>query len=153
MGHHADHDAGHDGLDVRVVRTDAAYEDALAVRFAVFVEEQGVPEDMEVDEHEDDAVHFVAYLDGDPVGAARLRGTGDDAKVERVAVLPGHRGAGHGAEIMREVEGVAAARGFDRVALHAQTRAAGFYDRLGYERVGGEFEEAGIPHVEMVKPL
>jgi len=149
MRHHADHD----GLDVRVVRTDEEYEDALAVRFAVFVEEQGVPKDLEVDEHEDEAVHFVAYLDGDPVGAARLRGQSGDAKVERVAVLPAHRGEGHGAEVMREVEGVAAAREYDRVVLHAQTRSAGFYDRLGYERVGEEFEEAGIPHVEMRKPL
>ncbi|WP_121820485.1 GNAT family N-acetyltransferase [Halostella salina] len=149
MSHHADHD----GLDVRVVRTDAEYDDALAVRFAVFVEEQGVPKDLEVDEYEDDAVHFVAYLDDDPVGAARLREYGDDAKVERVAVLPPHRGEGHGAEIMREVEGVAAARDYARIVLHAQTRAAGFYDNRGYERVGEEFEEAGIPHVEMVKNL
>jgi len=149
MSHHADRD----GLDVRVVRTDAEYDDALAVRFAVFVEEQGVPEDLEVDEHEDEAVHFVAYLDGEPVGAARLRAHDDDAKVERVAVLPAHRGEGHGAAIMREVEGVAAARDYARVVLHAQTRAAGFYDRLGYERVGDQFDEAGIPHVEMIKPL
>ncbi|NHN47000.1 GNAT family N-acetyltransferase [Halostella sp. JP-L12] len=147
---HAD---AHD-LDVRVVRTDEQYDDALDVRYAVFVDEQDVPEDLEVDEHEDESVHFVAYRDGDPVGAARLREKDDTtAKVERVAVLREYRGEGYGRAIMREVEAVAAARGYDRVALHAQTHAAPFYDRLDYERVGEEFEEAGIPHVTMEKAL
>ena len=147
---HAD---AHD-LDVRVVRTDEQYDDALDVRYAVFVDEQDVPEDLEVDEHEDESVHFVAYREGDPVGAARLREKGErTAKVERVAVVAEFRGEGYGREIMREVEGVAAARGYDRVALHAQTHAAPFYDRLDYERVGEEFEEAGIPHVTMEKAL
>jgi predicted GNAT family N-acyltransferase len=143
-----------DALDVRVVRTDEQYEDALDVRFEVFVEEQDVPEDLEVDEHEAEAVHFVAYLGNDPVGAARLREkTADTAKVERVAVLREHRGEDYGREIMHAVEEVAGERGYDRVSLHAQTHAAPFYDRLDYERVGEEFEEAGIPHVRMVKPL
>ena len=147
---HAD---AHD-LDVRVVRTDEQYDDALDVRYAVFVDEQDVPEDLEIDEHEDESVHFVAYREGDPVGAARLREKGDGvAKVERVAVLREHRGEGYGETIMREVEAVAAARGYDRVTLHAQTHAAAFYDRLDYERVGEEFEEAGIPHVTMEKTL
>ncbi|PSQ26755.1 GNAT family N-acetyltransferase [Halobacteriales archaeon QS_9_68_17] len=141
-------------LDVQVVRTDDQYDDALGVRYAVFVDEQDVPEDLEADEYENESVHFVAYRDGDPAGAARLREKGDDAaKVERVAVLREHRGEGYGREIMREVEGVAATRGYDRVTLHAQTHAAPFYDRLDYERVGEEFEEAGIPHVTMEKAL
>lgn len=146
---HAD---AHD-LDVRVVRTDEQYDDALDVRYAVFVDEQDVPENLEVDEHEDESIHFVAYREADPVGAARLREKGDDAKVERVAVLREHRGEGYGERIMCEVEAVAAARGYDRVTLHAQTHAAPFYDRLDYERVGEEFEEAGIPHVTMEKAL
>jgi len=144
----------HEGLDVRVVRTDEQYEDALAVRYDVFVEEQDVPADLEVDEYEDESVHFVAYLDGDPAGVARLREKdADTAKVERVAVRERLRGEGYGAEIMHEVEGVADERGYERVSLNAQTHAAPFYDRLDYERVGGEFEEAGIPHVKMVTSL
>ncbi|WP_135535661.1 MULTISPECIES: GNAT family N-acetyltransferase [Halostella] len=150
---HEDADA-HDGFDVRVVRTDRQYEDALDVRYDVFVEEQDVPEALEVDEYEDESIHFVAYLDGDPVGAARLRETDDDtAKVERVAVLDRERGEGYGSEIMQVIERVAEQRDYDRVSLHAQTHAAPFYDRLDYERVGEEFEEAGIPHVKMVKSL
>ncbi len=167
----ADRDSDPPPADVRVVRTDDAYEDAVAVRMAVFVDEQGIPEELELDDHEDDAVHFVAY-DGDdghdhdgpgghhgndpgePVGAARLRepeaGVG---KVERVAVLAEHRDRGVGAELMDTVESVARARGYDRLVLHSQTTATGFYERLGYERVGDVFEEDGIPHVEMRKGL
>ena len=141
-------------LDVQVVRTDEQYDDALDVRYAVFVDEQDVPEDLEVDEYEDESVHFVAYREGDPVGAARLRERDEGtAKVERVAVVGEFRGEGYGRAIMHEVEGVAAARGYDQVTLHSQTHAAPFYDRLGYERVAEEFEEAGIPHVTMEKVL
>lgn len=147
---------------MRVVRADTEdrYEDALAVRFEVFVEEQGVPEDLEVDEHEGDSLHFVAYDDepgardaSEPVGAARLReyepGVG---KVERVAVLDERRGEGWGAALMDAVEDAARER-FEELYLHAQVSAAGFYDTRGYEREGGEFEEGGIPHVAMRKPL
>jgi predicted GNAT family N-acyltransferase len=136
-------------MRVAVVETDDEYEDALRVRREVFVAEQGVPEELEVDEHEDDATHFVAYDDGEPVGAARLReyerGVG---KVERVAVVEARRGEGVGAAVMDAVEAEARGR-FDELYLHAQLPVAGFYERRGYEREGGEFEEAGIPHVAM----
>ena len=132
--------------------TDTRYEDALAVRFEVFVEEQGVPEDLEVDDHEDESLQFVAY-DGDenPVGAARLREYEDGAgKVERVAVLDARRGEGWGDALMDALEDAARER-FSELYLHAQLPAAGFYDRRGYDREGEEFEEAGIPHVAMRK--
>lgn len=145
--------------------TDARYEDALRVRHDVFVDEQGVPADLEVDDHEADALHFVAYdADGDPVGAARLReyDPGDDdsgvetdagvGKVERVAVLESRRGEGWGDALMDAVEDAAGER-YDELYLHAQLPAAGFYDRRDYEREGDEFEEAGIPHVAMRKRL
>ncbi|MFB6072985.1 MAG: GNAT family N-acetyltransferase [Halobacterium sp.] len=140
---------------MRVVRadTDDRHEDALSVRYDVFVDEQGVPEDLEVDEHEDDALHFVAYDDGEPVGAARLReyeaGVG---KVERVAVLEFRRGEGWGSALMDAVEDAARGR-FEELYLHAQLPVEGFYARRGYEREGDEFEEAGITHVAMRKHL
>jgi len=155
--------------DVRVVRTDDAYEDAVAVRMAVFVDEQGVPEELELDDHEESAVHFVAYEPtdhghdgpghrhdepGEPIGAARLREPDEGVgKVERVAVLASHRGRGVGSELMDVAESVATARGYDRIVLHAQTTATGFYERLGYEAVGDTFQEDGIEHVEMRKRL
>lgn len=129
------------------------YDDALDVRLAVFVEEQGVPESTEVDEHEDEATHFVAYDDDTPVATARLReyepGVG---KVERVAVLDSWRGDGWGDRVMGALESAARER-HDELYLHAQRTAAGFYEHLGYEREGDPFEEAGIPHVAMRKRL
>ena len=143
--------------EVRIAGDDADREDAFAVRRTVFVDEQGVDEEIEYDEHDEPgaaAAHFVAYDDGAPVGAARLReheeGVG---KVERVAVLAERRGEGVGRELMRAVEREAERREFAKLKLHAQTRVSGFYDRLGYERRGEEFEEAGIPHVEMYKRI
>jgi predicted GNAT family N-acyltransferase len=154
-------------VDVRVAETDEAYEDALSVRYRVFVDEQGVDPDLEVDDHEAEATHFVAYEGDDPVGVARLRAydpaeydeapTAEHdepvAKIERMAVLRGHRGRGVGRAILEAVEERARERGFERARLHAQVRSAGFYENLGYKRVGEEFEEAGIPHVVMEKRL
>lgn len=140
--------------DVRVVTTDAELEDTFAVRRAVFVDEQGVDEALEYDDHEDDATHFVAYDGEQPVGAARVRspepGVG---KAERVAVLGSHRGLGIGRELMHTLEAEAESMGVETIVLHSQTQAAEFYERLGYERVSDVFEEASIPHVRMEKSL
>lgn len=143
--------------DVRVVTTDAEREDAFAVRRAVFVDEQGVDEDIEWDEYDEpdaDAVHFVGYRDDEAVGAARLReyepGVG---KVERVAVLESARGEGWGRRLMEALEAEANERGFDALVLHGQTSAEGFYHGLDYETTSDVFDEAGIPHVEMKKSL
>ncbi|WP_246998444.1 GNAT family N-acetyltransferase [Halosolutus gelatinilyticus] len=140
--------------EVRVVTTEEERADALAVRHEVFVEEQGVDEDLEYDEHEDDADHFVAYDGGDPIGAARLReGEPGLGKVERVAVLRSRREEGVGRDLMVAVEKRARDRGLSALKLHSQTHAAEFYRELDYERRGEEFDEAGIPHVEMRKSL
>ncbi|MFC4544023.1 GNAT family N-acetyltransferase [Halosolutus amylolyticus] len=140
--------------EVREVDSDAQRADAFDVRQTVFVEEQGVDEAIEYDEHEDEAVHFVAYDDGQPIGAARLREPNPGlGKVERVAVLESRREEGIGRELMAAVEDAARDRDLTELKLHSQTRAAAFYRRLGYERRGEEFEEAGIPHVEMRKSL
>ncbi|PSP86265.1 GNAT family N-acetyltransferase [Halobacteriales archaeon QS_1_68_17] len=141
---------------VRRATTGGERADALAVRRRVFVEEQGVPADLERDDHDDDpgTVHFVAYRDGEPIGAARLRPVGPaTGKVERVAVLSRVRGEGLGRALMDAVESTAAAEGLATLTLHAQRHVEAFYRRLGYETVSGEFAEAGIPHVEMEKPL
>ncbi|SDQ27095.1 GNAT family N-acetyltransferase [Natronobacterium texcoconense] len=142
-------------LEVRAVADETEREDALTVRHEVFVEEQGVDEDLEYDEHDADAVHFVAYDGDETIGAARLRelGDGDVGKVERVAVLESRRGEGIGRKVMAAIEECATELGLAKLKLHSQTHAAEFYDRLGYERHGEEFEEAGIPHVEMRKSL
>ncbi|WP_226005293.1 GNAT family N-acetyltransferase [Natrinema salinisoli] len=141
-------------VDVSVADTKRRREDAFAVRRTVFVDEQGVDEDLEYDDHDETATHFVAYDGDEPIGAARLREYEDGVgKVERVAVLEPRREEGVGRALMTALEDRADERGFATLKLHSQTRAADFYRRLGYERRGEEFEEAGIPHVEMRKRL
>ena len=140
--------------DVRVAESDADREAALVVRRDVFVEEQGVSEEVEMDGKDDEAVHFVATDGDDPVGAARLwevePGVG---KVERVAVVADRRDSGIGRELMCTLETTAAERGIDRLVMHAQTHVEEFYRRLGYETTSDVFEEAGIDHVEMEKDI
>ena len=139
---------------VRIAADPGERADALAVREAVFVDEQGVPADLEHDAYDAEAVHFVAYADGAAVGAARLRRVGDrTGKVERVAVRADRRGEGWGRRLMRAVEAAAADRGLTELTMHAQSDVVAFYRQLGYEAEGEEFEEAGIPHREMHKPL
>ncbi|MFB6120269.1 MAG: GNAT family N-acetyltransferase [Halobacteriaceae archaeon] len=128
--------------------------DARAVREAVFVEEQGVDPELEYDDHDATALHFVGYAGEDPVAAARLR-TADDGvgKVERVAVRESRRGRGWGRRLMVAVHDAARDEGYERLRLHAQTHVRGFYEALGYEAVSDTFTEAGIPHVAMVRRL
>ena len=141
-----------DSYDSRRIPGDGKLADAFEVRRAVFIEGQDVPESIEMDGKDDEAVHFVVR-DGDrPVGTARLRmPESETAKPERVAVLEAYREQGIGRRLMELIESEARKQGCSRAVLHAQTHVVEFYETLGYEVTSGEFEEAGIPHVEMEK--
>ncbi|MGC5345969.1 GNAT family N-acetyltransferase [Streptomyces sp. DT24] len=134
------------------------------VRKEVFVGEQRVPEEIEYDEHDADAVHVIARApDGTPLGTGRLlhgagaagRTGGDPAvgSLGRLAVVRSARGLGVGAALVRAVEDAARGLGLAAVDLHAQTHALGFYERLGYEAYGPEFPDAGIAHRAMRRVL
>lgn len=139
---------------IRIVSDENSLDEALAVRREVFVEEQGVPPDREVDEYEDAATHLLARHGGTAIGTARLRALDETTgKVERVAVRQAHRGEGWGRRLMDRAETLARERGFDRLVLHSQTAVEGFYEALDYRTTSDVFEDAGIPHVEMGKSL
>ena len=128
--------------------------ECLDVRRRVFVDEQAVLLDEEVDGLDPECVHFLAELAGRPVGAARLRDAGGGvAKAERVAVLREIRGQGVGAALMRALERTARERGFREVLLGAQLTAIAFYERLGYVVEGEEFLDARIRHRWMRKVI
>ena len=144
-------------FDIRIVTNEQEKQDALDVRRFVFIEEQEVPEDPEIDEFDEPGArttHFVAYSEATPVGAGRFRtykeGVG---KVERVAVMKSQRGTGLGAQLMKGIEEEASRQGFGKLKLNAQCHAQRFYEKLGYEPVGEVFEEAGIDHIAMEKNL
>ncbi|GAA4703618.1 GNAT family N-acetyltransferase [Brevibacillus fulvus] len=142
---------------VQLVLTEPQKRDALAVRRAVFIEEQQVPEQIEMDQHDEpqaDTLHFVAYNGASPIGAGRLRtyaqGVG---KVERIAVQATERGSGIGRRLMLQIEETARQHGYHKLKLNAQTHARRFYEKLGYLPVGELFFEAGIEHIAMEKEL
>lgn len=140
-------------MNVKVVETEKELQDAFSVRKQVFIEEQNVPEEEEIDQYEDSSIHFVLY-DGDgPQGAGRLREVEGIGKVERICVMKPLRGKGAGNLLMKKVEEVAGEKGIKMLKLNAQTHAIPFYEKLGYEVVSEVFMDAGIPHKTMTKTV
>ena len=126
----------------------------LELRRVVFIDEQGVPADEEVDGLDPLCTHFLAWNDDRPVGTARLWLTPDGrAKAQRVAVLAATRGQGVGAALMAALEEEALRLGHAAVVLGAQLTAVPFYLRLGYLEQGEVFLDAGIPHRMMRRGL
>jgi len=121
--------------------------DAKLIRFEVFVQEQNVPAELEMDNMDAVCLHAVAYDEaGTPVGTGRLL---PDGHIGRMAVRKPGRGKGIGGELLRALMAQARARGDKAVVLSAQTHAAPFYERHGFSIDGEEFFEAGIPHINM----
>lgn len=138
-------------MNVKQVTTKDQLEDAYSVRRTVFVDEQQVPEEEEIDQFEDDATHIVLYDNEEPVGAARLRVLDGIGKLERICVLSSSRKNGAGKLLVNKLEEIAIEQGVSKLKLNAQTHAIPFYERLGYETVSDVFMDAGIPHVTMIK--
>ncbi|MFD4246874.1 GNAT family N-acetyltransferase [Streptomyces sp. NPDC058525] len=151
------------GFTVRVASDEADRAACLEVRTEVFVVEQSVPESVEYDAYDADAVHVLAVAaDGEALGTGRLlhgpaarAKTGDPAvgSLGRLAVRKTARGLGVGVALVRAIEAEAVRLGLTAVDLGAQTHAVGFYERLGYVAYGPEFQDAGIPHRPMRRPL
>ncbi len=122
--------------------------EASPIRFAVFVDEQNVPAEIELDEYDAACLHVLAREDGRAVGTGRLL---PDGHIGRMAVVKEWRGRGVGAAMLAVLIEAARARGDREVALSAQTHALGFYRRFGFVNEGPEYMEAGIPHQGMRK--
>ena len=138
-------------LRIEEAVTPADRETCYRIRLTVFVEEQGVPVEEEIDGHDEtDAAHLLGLEDGRAVATARAVPFGGGSKIGRVAVLRQARGRGHGAALIRHLIARAQADGVGPVVLDAQVDALGFYERLGFVAQGGVFDDAGIPHRRMV---
>lgn len=144
-------------ITVKLIETPAELEGAFSLRIRVFVGEQGVPADIELDEADTDpgTVHAVAVHNGTIIGTGRLLPDvdGKGPHIGRMAVERDRRRDGIGGLVLNFLEDQGRIRGFRQITLHAQEYVKSFYAGHGYREVGDIFEEAGIPHREMVKEL
>ena len=127
---------------------------AYTIRRRVFIEEQHVPEEIELDADDALAFHALATVGDDAIGCGRMLDHGDgEVKIGRMAVVPEFRGTGVGRDILRFLMDRARARGLRKAVLHAQLSAEGFYLKEGFTPLGDVFDEAGIAHRKMEKLL
>ncbi len=139
---------------ITIVQTPAEREACYDIRKAVFVQEQAVPLELEMDEYDDVATHFLLRdAEQTPLATARLLDKHGLAKIGRVAVIKEARGQGLGLLLMQFVLDEARRHGFTEAVLDSQTYAIPFYERLGFTAEGEEFDDAGIPHFLMRRRL
>ncbi len=128
-----------------------AISEALIIRMQVFVQEQGVPEELELDEFDSSADHALAYIQNQCVGTARLILRSDGrAQIGRMAVLREFRQKGVGRQLLRALILLGKSRGIVEFELHAQVSTISFYEKLGFIPHGEVYDEAGIPHRNMI---
>ena len=143
-----------DGFTVKLVETERELEAAIGVRFRVFVSEQSVPAEEELDQADATATHAIALHQNRVVGTGRLlQKDPDTAIIGRMAVDLEWRRQGVGGLILDHLEEVARSQGMSRSVLHAQEYVKEFYASHGYVEHGDVFLEVEIPHIEMRKKL
>jgi predicted GNAT family N-acyltransferase len=138
-------------LRIELLSWELARTDASRIRMQVFVDEQGVPPEIEIDGHDEECVHALAYdAQERAVATGRLL---PDAHIGRMAVLREWRGRGAGGAILERLVSAALERGDPEVVLAAQTHALGFYRRHGFVAQGAVYMDAGIAHQDMRRSL
>lgn len=141
-------------MRIAPARTEAARAACFAVRRAVFIEEQAIPEAEEWDDDDATCLHLLAEDETGPLGTARLIARGTIAKIGRVAVMPRARGTGLGRRIMLAALEAARQDGFAEAMLESQVSVIGFYEGLGFVAEGSDYDDgSGILHRVMRRPL
>ena len=137
-------------LKIKLVRTPQEQKNVLDIRRSVFIDEQQIPVEIEIDSFEESAIYVIAYFDEEAVGTARWREIGNTVKLERFAVLKNYRNKGIGRKLTMFI--------IDRIPqgkiifLNSQESAIGFYSKLGFISKGPLFKEANILHQKMIFP-
>jgi predicted GNAT family N-acyltransferase len=137
-------------IRVKKISGSKELEQAFRIRMRVFVKEQGVAEDIELDTDDRRAIHLLAFAGGRAVGTARVVTRRDRAKIGRMAVLKNYRGKGIGRKLLSRAIATARKHGARQIYLHAQVAVIGFYESMGFHCAGSIFDEAGIPHRKMI---
>ncbi len=137
-------------LEIKLLKNLDNLKEALEIRKKVFVVEQNVPPELEWDEMDKMATHFLLYLDKIPIGTARVFKKESDWYIGRMAILKEYRGKGYGKIIMEYIMDFLNAMNPEKIIIHAQTTVLGFYRKFRFNEIGDEFLDAGIKHREMI---
>lgn len=141
-------------LDVLLLPWKKAFSEAFSIRKTVFIDEQNVPEELELDEYDPQALHALAKFGMQFVGTARLVDLGNgQAQIGRMAVLAQYRNQGFGKQILEGLIWAAKEKGISSIILHSQVSAMPFYEKLGFIAQGPIYSEANIPHRNMMLVL
>ncbi|EAZ92931.1 GNAT family N-acetyltransferase [Crocosphaera chwakensis] len=138
---------------IQIINYQENLEAIKTIRVNVFQQEQGVDPDLEFDGYDNNCLHFLAYLDGQSVGTARIRYLDEStAKIERLAVLSHARGQGIGTALMKQaIAFITEQKKYGKIIIHAQVYIQKLYEKLGFEPIGDRFTEGNILHIKMVK--
>jgi predicted GNAT family N-acyltransferase len=140
-------------ISIQITHWDEAKSHVMPIRREIFINEQQVPEELEWDEFDQDALHAIVKKEQDIIGTARLIIDGQDARIGRMAIKKDFRGQGIGQEMLEALVTKSLELHVTLIKLHAQVHAVSFYAKLGFEAHGEIFSEAGIDHVNMQKVL
>lgn len=140
-------------VEIFRVKNDDDMKLVYEIRMEVFVSEQGVPAELEIDGLDSQAVHVLALVDGVPAGCARMLLKGEDAKIGRVAVRKSMRRYGIGSGLCKLLFSIAREESVGKIIIGSQLTAVDFYETLGFEKEGDVFMEAGIAHIKMTKEI
>jgi len=125
-------------------------EDALSIRRKVFIEEQSVPEEIEIDDIDSFAAHIIIYEDNKPIATGRIFKKDDNFFLGRIAVLKEYRRKHFGKMAVKMLVNRGFNKGAEKIIIHAQTTAEEFYKKLGFKSFGEKYYEAGIEHINMI---
>ena len=138
-------------LEILLLPWESVSSDAFFIRKTVFVEEQQVPEELELDDDDPRAIHVLAKLNSQPIGTARLvELENGHAQIGRMAVLEPYRDQGIGQQILKKLMLYAQEKRIASLVLHSQVNAIPFYEKIGFIAQGPIYDEAGIPHRNMM---
>jgi len=140
-------------VEIYRVKDKEAMDLVFQIRREVFIDEQGVPEELEMDGMDQDAIHVLAYVDGTPAGCGRMFLQGEAAKIGRVAVRKNMRRHGIGSGVCKLLIAIAGDNGVSKIYVNAQLTAVDFYLAMGFKKISDIFREAGIEHVKMEKSI
>lgn len=137
-------------INYKIVETEEELNQAFNLRVEVFVDEQKVPKELELDELDNTAMHVIALFNNEVIGCGRIVYEGNDAIIGRVAVKKILRNKSIGKQLMLKMIETAVNKNAKTISLHAQVQVVPFYEKLGFKKEGEIFLDAGIEHINMI---